>query len=176
MATKPLPKNTRYRPRTTTPAIDFAQMKLDFFWSQHATVSEFLRSNSIKTNGRINNKTVWRWKEKQKRKELLLENAKRDIEKNIKERTKKFYENMRNVMMSHAQELIEIETKTEKDWSVKKTMKFRNLKEAREAIQEVRTFNWDTNNIRDFGLRENPDGWRMANVQFVFSDGDDDEW
>lgn len=72
---------------------------------------------------------------------MLLENAKREIEKNIKEKTKKFYENMWNVMMSHAQGLVEVKQETMTDGTVKKTMSFKNLKEAREAIQEVRTFN-----------------------------------
>lgn len=70
-----------------------------------------------------------------------MENAKREIEKNIKEKTKKFYENMWNVMMSHAQGLVEVKQETMTDGTVKKTMSFKNLKEAREAIQEVRTFN-----------------------------------
>jgi hypothetical protein len=82
---------------------------------------------------------------------------------------------MRNVMMSHAQNLVEIEEVAQKDWSIKKTMKFKDIKEAKEAIHEVRLFNGDTNNIRDLWVRDNEDGWRLANIQFVFTDNDD-EW
>jgi hypothetical protein len=46
---------------------------------------------------------------------MMLEQVKREMEITLKAKTKKFYDNMRNVMMSHAQNLVEIEEVAQKD-------------------------------------------------------------
>lgn len=59
MPKKPLSKkDTKLKTRTMPPVMDFAQMKLDFFGSQHATVSEFLRAINVKLSTRVQEKTV----------------------------------------------------------------------------------------------------------------------
>jgi hypothetical protein len=75
--------------------------------------------------------------------------------------------------MSHANSLIE-KKEVIIDGVKTKVPVFSNLKEARLAIQEVRTFNKDTNTYRDPGITDTPPAEKMADVQFIFTDEKDE--
>lgn len=155
---------------------DYWQLKIDFFQSSHTTVEEFFRSLWETDDPNRRKHTAGRSKEKKDFKARMLENIKMAEEHEMKKKTLKFYTNMWNVMMSHAQSLVEYKEIVDQSGAKHKVPIFKDIKEAKEAIKEVRTFNWDVNSYRDLGIRNSEDGGKIANVQFVFSDEEDPEW
>lgn len=155
---------------------DRAELKLEFFRSPEHTVTWFLKFKGMNTNsGAIVLKTKGRSQEKEEFKTRLLDLHKKEEEINMKTKTAKFYNNMRNVMMSHGQALVEYVEMKDGEWNTHIVPKFKDVKEASEVLKQVRTFNWDVNQYRDLWIRNNSeDWWKIANVQFIFTDWKED--